>query len=148
MTQTRILFLVVIVTSVFILFACGGNASQSAPSSPATSVPTAPPDYEGQTNPFSGQTEAVTAGEKIFKSNCASCHGDEGKGDGPVSMSLEPKPANLADSMGNFSDAYLFWRINEGGQMAPFHSAMPAWRNILSKEQIWQVITFLRTLGN
>jgi mono/diheme cytochrome c family protein len=34
----------------------------------------------------------------------------------------------------------------EGGAMAPFHSSMPAWKSILSEEQIWQIIAFIRTL--
>jgi mono/diheme cytochrome c family protein len=140
-------FLIVLTVISFSLVACG-SANQTAPEGAATSLPTPPPEYADRTDPYAGQINAVTAGEKIYQSNCSSCHGDKGKGDGPVAMSLDPKPANLAANMSSFSDAYLFWRINEGGQFEPFHSVMPAWKNVLSEEQIWQVISFLRTLGN
>jgi hypothetical protein len=44
------------------------------------------------------------------------------------------------------SDDYLHWRIAEGGMMRPFNSVMPSWKGILSEDQIWMIITYLRTL--
>ena len=67
-------------------------------------------------------------------------------GDGPAANSLNPKPKPLATEMKSLQDDYLFWRISEGGAFAPFASAMPAWKSILSADEIWQVIAFLRTL--
>jgi mono/diheme cytochrome c family protein len=46
--------------------------------------------------------------------------------------------------MGEINDAYLFWRVSEGGVMAPFNSAMPAWKGALSETQRWQVVNYLR----
>jgi mono/diheme cytochrome c family protein len=50
--------------------------------------------------------------------------------------------------MQELSDGYLYWRISEGGQMEPFNSMMPAWKDGLSEQQIWQIISFVRTLDN
>ncbi len=49
--------------------------------------------------------------------------------------------------MSTMDDAYIFWRISEGGAMEPFNSGMPAWGNSLSDEQIWQLVSYLRELS-
>jgi hypothetical protein len=59
---------------------------------------------------------------------------------------LDPAPENLVVAQGGLSDAFMFWRISEGGAMQPFNSAMPAWKNALSEDRIWEVITYIRTL--
>lgn len=108
-----------------------------------------PHEFEDLTNPFSDNDEALAAGQVIFDTNCTVCHGPQGKGDGQGAAGLNPKPADLSDSqmMGGLTDGYLFWRVSEGGQMAPFNSAMPAWKTILSDEQRWQVITYVRSFS-
>lgn len=110
----------------------------------------APEEFASLTNPLGDDHEAIEAGEEIFQTNCASCHGPEGQGDGPAAEPLDPKPATLADGMmmDTLSDGYLFWRISKGGQMEPFNSAMPAWETGLSEEQRWQVISYVRTLAS
>lgn len=45
------------------------------------------------------------------------------------------------------SDDYLFYRISEGGNVAPFNSAMPAWKEILTETERWDVINYTRSLG-
>jgi mono/diheme cytochrome c family protein len=47
--------------------------------------------------------------------------------------------------MDDASDGYLFWRITEGGATDLFKSAMPAWGDALSEEEIWKVIAFIRS---
>ncbi len=43
----------------------------------------------------------AAAGKELFlKTNCNSCHGMEGKGDGPVAAALDPKPRNF--TVGDF----------------------------------------------
>ena len=49
--------------------------------------------------------------------------------------------------MQDLSDGYLFWRVSEGGAMPPFNSAMLAWKGTLSEEEIWQVISYVRTFS-
>lgn len=108
-----------------------------------------PEEYTKLTNPLAGNSEALASGKTIFETQCASCHGLQGHGDGMAAASLNPKPANLADKkmLDSLSDGYLFWRVSEGGMAAPFNSAMPAWKATMSEEQRWQVISYLRTLG-
>jgi mono/diheme cytochrome c family protein len=107
-----------------------------------------PPTYEGLTNPFDGDADAISAGAELFSATCESCHGPQGKGDGPAAAALDPRPATLADAdmMADMTDGYIFWRITEGGAMEPFNSAMPAWGSTFSEQEVWQLIAFLRTL--
>jgi mono/diheme cytochrome c family protein len=132
--------------SAFVLSACG--AGSSATTQPqGTPVPTPPAQYAAKTNPVANDQAAADAGKQLFDTNCTSCHGADAKGDGPAAASLDPKPADLADLQSNFSDAYIFWRISEGGSMPPFNSQMPTWKSALSEDQIWQVVTYLRTFS-
>ena len=41
----------------------------------------------------------IPAGQRIYQSNCASCHGPRGMGDGPAAVSLTPKPAAIGTAM-------------------------------------------------
>ena len=107
-----------------------------------------PDDFSGMTNPLKSNEENLAEGESLYQANCSSCHGGGGKGDGPASGGLNPKPQNLAETQSEQSDAYLYWRISEGGLMEPFNSLMPAWRGLLDEDQIWQIITYVRTMGS
>lgn len=117
-------------------------------SMPHTHV-TPPEEYASLTNPLANDPAAVKAGEQTYNTFCLTCHGAEGKGDGPAAAPLDPKPANLADPdmMSMLSDGYLFWRVSEGGAMEPFNSAMIAWEASLSEDQRWEVISYIRTLS-
>lgn len=137
----KMLFVVMVVL-VLALSACGGGGK--ATESTTVEVPA---DYAGKTNPMANDAAAVTAGQEIYTTNCASCHGDSGGGDGAAGAALEPKPAALNSLSADISDAFLFWRISEGGMMEPFNSSMPAFKGVLSEEQIWQVVTYIHTLA-
>jgi mono/diheme cytochrome c family protein len=85
---------------------------------------------------------AAAAGAEVFRTNCEMCHGAQGHGDGPAGQSLEPKPGNLAEVQTRADDDYLFWRIHNGKP----GTSMVAWKGILTDEQIWQAVAFIRTL--
>lgn len=122
-----------------VLSACGSGNSNSAPQD-IGALESVPAEYAGKTNPL--DADASAEGAKIFKTNCETCHGPQGYGDGPIGESLSPKPQNLAELQAVVADDYLYWRIAEGSP----GTSMPPWKNILTEEQIWQIVAFIRTL--
>jgi mono/diheme cytochrome c family protein len=122
-----------------LLTACGAPQAASTEAATAT-VATVPPEYTGLTNPLGA--DAAQAGLSVYTTNCVSCHGETGHGEGPVAASLLPHPADLAKLQTTASDDYLFWRISTGKP----GTAMVGWKGILSDEQIWQVISLIRAM--
>ncbi|HSK88782.1 MAG TPA: c-type cytochrome, partial [Anaerolineales bacterium] len=61
---------------------------------------------------------------------------------GPAGQSLDPTPRDLAQLQTKAGDDFLFWRVSEGKP----GTSMVAFKGILSEEQIWQVVSFMRTL--
>jgi mono/diheme cytochrome c family protein len=133
----KILFSVVL--SLLLLTACGESNGLPASGPISTPVPV-PAEFAGKTNPLG--PEAADEGAEIFRTNCETCHGPQGHGDGPAGQSLDPKPQDLSQLQKIADDDYLFWRISEGKP----GTSMVAWKGILSEEQIWQAVSFIRTL--
>ncbi len=134
----KILF-AILVLAALTLSACGGGGGESGSDAAATLAPV-PAEFAGQTNPLGA--DAATAGAEIFKNNCAACHGEQGHGDGPAGASLNPQPKDLPELASVVGDDYLYWRINTGKP----GTSMVGWNGILTDEQIWQVVAFIRTL--
>lgn len=124
----------------FLLAACGGTSNSSNSNSEDISLATVPAEYAGKINPSGA--ENAPDGSDLFQTNCAMCHGSQGHGDGPAGQSLVPKPKNLAVLQKSVADDYLFWRISEGKS----GTSMVAWKGILTEDQIWQIVSFIRTL--
>lgn len=89
--------------------------------------------------------ESLARGAALYSANCASCHGDGGMGDGPAGVVLDPPASPVARTSQMLGDGYLFWRISEGGYS--FGTAMPAWKDVLDERARWDVINYLRVLG-
>jgi len=133
----RLIF--VMLAGTLVLAACSANEASSSADENAP-LPPVPTEYAGLTNPIGA--DAASEGAQVFKTNCEMCHGPQGHGDGPAGQALDPKPRNLAELQSKVGDDFLFWRIREGKP----GTSMVAWKGILTDEQIWQIITFIRTL--
>lgn len=92
---------------------------------------------------------AIARGKKLYQTHCQLCHGPDGRGTGPAAKGLPHAPADLTNHFHmkpGDGDAYLFWRVSEGGAVEPFksmQSAMPAFKTVLSQEQRWDVLAYV-----
>lgn len=87
-------------------------------------------------------------GGVLYFKNCFLCHGDLLDGKGVFGDSFFPPPANLHQLYPTKRDNYVFWRIMKGGvglpdKFQPWNSAMPAWENTLTTEEVWQLVLFI-----
>lgn len=104
-----------------------------------------PSEYVGLTNPVAADEASLERGKTLYTTNCASCHGEGGLGDGPAGSALNPPPAPVGQTSQTMSEDYLFWRISEGG--AQFGTTMPGWK-ALNEQARWDMINYLRALGS
>lgn len=96
----------------------------------------------------------AAAGKATFVANCASCHGETGKGDGPVGQALDPKPRDLSTGQFKFdtdkdgkagTDADLANVIKSGAAAYGGSPLMAPWAS-LSATDVQNVIAYIRTL--
>lgn len=125
----------ILLLGILLLTACGSETTSETPALDAV-----PAEYAGKTNPLGA--DAASEGAKVFKTNCETCHGPQGYGDGPAGQALDPKPKNLPELAAQVGDDYLFWRVSTGKP----GTSMAPWAGILTEEQIWQAVAFIRTL--
>ena len=105
-------------------------------------VPAYPDTYRRST--VSYLTVSVFEGKKHFERQCTACHGSGGLGDGPAAKGLPKQPANLSEPHTALHTAGdMYWWLEHGIQP----SGMPGFADILSDEDRWDVINFLRAFS-
>ncbi len=93
-------------------------------------------------NPFAGNAQAVEDGRKLFSISCAPCHGRDGTGGQGQAEGMRPPDLTRGVFRAGRRDEDLFRVISQGvrgTEMASFSS--------LGNEQIWRLITFIRSLS-
>ncbi len=123
-----------------IVFVYGCTNSQN---SPTVGPWIAPASVNTEINPFKGDSTATGEGKKLFIQACAVCHGEKGKGDGIGGIALIPKPGNFTlEKTQSQTDGALFWKLSEG------RAPMASYKTLLTSNQRWQLVNFIRTLKN
>jgi mono/diheme cytochrome c family protein len=84
----------------------------------------------------------LLAGAKIYKENCAVCHGLPGQPKTGIALGMYPAPPQLFHGVGvTDDDAWeSYWKVKNGIRM----SGMPGFKNLLSEKQIWQVSVLVK----
>jgi len=85
--------------------------------------------------------------QQNYQTYCQKCHGEHGKGDGPGSAMLNPKPRDFADcaNMQKRSDSELVKVISEGGESIGMSADMQPWGGTLSDDEIRGMVSFVRS---
>lgn len=85
-----------------------------------------------------------TASTEVYGQHCNVCHGNKGYGNGFLAPTMQPKPRNLTDweEWGNLRTDREIW---ENIWYGVHWSAMPPWRNVLTEDQIWMAVDFVRS---
>ena len=91
----------------------------------------------------------IATGRAFYQQYCSTCHGPQGKGDGPAASTMNPRPRDHTDGryMNALSDAHLTTVISEGGAAVQRSPLMPSWKGALTPQQIQDVIAYVRTLA-
>jgi mono/diheme cytochrome c family protein len=121
--------------------------TSAAPSGPQVQNPngwTLPADADTTKNPLTVDAKVLAAGKAVYKDKCQRCHGPAGLGDG------EDADPDVADDMNltnpkradRNSDGIVFYKVFNGRKKPK----MPAFKDDLTKDQIWQVVSYVQTL--
>jgi mono/diheme cytochrome c family protein len=82
-------------------------------------------------------------GKMIYESRCLECHGSEGRGDGEKAPFLSPRPGSLVSAATSAKSDRDLLRTIENGKP---RTAMPAWKDILTEEEMREVLQYVRSL--
>lgn len=109
--------------------------------------PAATPDPQAE-------AASVARGKVLYESYCEPCHGARGEGDGPLAADYDPRPTNLVAQglvvstrgielviqMPHYSGRLIQSRVTTGNR------EMPAWGDILTEEEIHDLVAYTRLL--
>ena len=98
----------------------------------------------GAANPMPPSEENLMAGAKIYRQMCSRCHGGSKESDNTYGRSFYPPAPQLSLTRSSYADSEMFWIVKHGIR----NTAMPAWGNLLSDQEIWQVVTLLRKFNS
>ena len=125
-------------------FSSAQQQQQSAAQQGGSGGWTIPATASTEKNPITANDTTLAAGKKLFTAKCQRCHGAAGKGDG---QDADPKyqadmDLTVAARAARNPDGVVFYKVSTGRG----RPNMPAFKDELSEEQIWQVITYVQTL--
>lgn len=152
--RKTLVWLLLFVAALWILAGCGGRRAEApaeeqpvaeAPSSEAAAVTEEKEEVESE-SPEGERAERVStegvSGEELFRTYCAKCHGLKGLGDGPSVGSLRTQGGMNLTILQDRSDEEIFMTITAGKG-----SEMPPWGLVLTEEERWALVEYIRTLG-
>jgi mono/diheme cytochrome c family protein len=110
-----------------------------------TSASAQSPDAAKLVNPVPATPASIASGKKLFDSQCVSCHGPGGNGDGKMASQLTPPPANLADAEWKHgsSDGEIYTVVKDGSK----GTAMKGFASKMTTQELWSVVNYVKTLA-
>jgi mono/diheme cytochrome c family protein len=93
-------------------------------------------------NPVKADDSSIASGKEIYATQCKSCHGAKGLGDGPKAEKIEITCGDFSSpEFQKMTDGELFYKTTEG------RKPMPSFKEKLSDNERWAVVNYMRTLG-
>ena len=94
---------------------------------------------ETLTNPLAASADSMNRGREVYVIHCASCHGDQGAGDGLVGEKFVPTPIDLTiDYIQIQPDGRLYYTITYGA------IAMPEYQHGITQTDRWHLVNYLK----
>jgi mono/diheme cytochrome c family protein len=109
--------------------------------------------HEGVDRPASGQPArggpGAPPGRAVYERHCATCHGAEGRADGPGAAALPIKPPSFTDGrlLNPLTDEFLATVIRDGAAAVGLAPQMPAFGRLLTEREIQDVVAYVRTMA-
>lgn len=96
-----------------------------------------------QRNPVPRTVASIARGRALFRADCAVCHGEQGRGDGPAAAGMARRPDDLGRIAPPpvFPDGVVAYRIRNGVGL------MPAFKEALGEGEIWDLLNYIRSLA-
>ncbi len=103
----------------------------------------APPEYHAMKNPVHSTASVLAAAKSNFEDHCIPCHGNDGRGDGPLAADLKTRPKDLTSSkeLSTLTDGEIFWLITTG------KDPMPSFAQKLTDEERWGLVNLVRQIS-
>jgi mono/diheme cytochrome c family protein len=131
----------------------GATVAISAEKDPL--APRVPPDQIADAkkakSPIPSNPATIAEGKAVFegKGTCFTCHGMEGKGDGPAATGLDPSPRVFEGAKGKaFTNAKtegeMMWVLKNG---SPGTAMIPMVGSVITEEEGWKAILYERSLA-
>lgn len=110
----------------------------------------APAQGQSQVRQTSSVAVGVSRGKQIFESNCASCHGHDGRGARADDTGIDIPLPNFTDCAFSSREAEKDWAgiVHQGGPVRAFDERMPAFGGVLSEGEIQSVVRYVKQFCN
>jgi mono/diheme cytochrome c family protein len=95
-------------------------------------------------NPVMADDSTLAAGARLYLDHCTQCHGDPTHPKSPLADSLNPPAPQFMHDMADMPENQNFYILQHGIRW----TAMPGWKNVLSEQEIWKLVTFLSHMHN
>jgi len=131
------------------LASVGCTSKETPPAEQAAEPPKAEPSAAEPAKTEVGAADPAAEAKEIFQNRCTVCHGQTGKGDGPGSAALDPKPRNFTsvEWQESVTDEHIHKIIVYGGMAVGKSAAMPANPDLDAKPQVVdELVKIVRSL--
>lgn len=90
-------------------------------------------------NPYQASPQTIEEGKALYRTYCSVCHGEQGRGDGPIAEKIPRPPSYTSDRLLKFPSGRIFHVITMGA------AKMPSYATQLSVNERWKIVTYVHT---